>query len=254
MMRITTIGATAACLLATTLAAAPAIAQDGEVLETFVCESKNDGHNECRYRASGTVTVHVNRQLSRAPCVFNEGWGTFDGGVWVDYGCRAEFVVKRPPRPESHRPVGGALKTIACESRDNRYQDCRVPDIDPSSVHIERQLSGAACSRGYSWGVSEGENSPPGIWVNNGCRAVFSYSTRSGSYSPYAGTPYDFELPCESLRGQWNHCDVQQVHLARVKLIAGNDACNAYKAWGVDDTGIWVRNDCQGAFRVEYRH
>lgn len=61
-------------------------------------------------------------------------------------------------------------------------------------------------------------------------------------------------MPCESLNGRWNHCHVDQVHLARVELIAGNGACNVYKAWGVDDTGIWVRDNCQGAFRIRYRH
>ena len=237
------------------IAPASASAQQGEAVETLVCESVNNGHNECEYRASGDVTVHVNRQMSKARCVFNESWGTFDGGVWVDHGCRAEFVVRRPPGSrESYRPVGGSMSTVTCQSMNNAHQDCRVENIVPSSVHVERQLSGAPCTRGTSWGVSEGEASPPGIWVERGCRATFSYSTRGSSYSPYGGTPHDFELPCESLRGAWNHCEVHQVHMARVELINGNQECNAYKAWGVDDTGIWVRNNCQAAFRVSYRH
>lgn len=247
----------AAALVALVPVSPPALAQEGEAVETFICESPNDRHNECRYRSQGTVTVHVQRQMSRAPCVFNQSWGTFDGGVWVDNGCRAEFVVRRPPGQRSHRPVGGGLQTITCESRERDRQHCSVPNIDAGSVHIERQLSSSPCRQGESWGVSEGENSPPGVWVSRGCRATFSYSTRGGSrgsYSAYAGTPYDFELECESLRGEWKHCNVDQVHSARVEIIAGNDACNVYKSWGVDDTGIWVRGNCQGAFRVKYRH
>ncbi len=235
----------------------PAVfAQQGQDIETFVCESRDNRHAECEYRSRGEVTVHVNRQLSKTRCVFNENWGTWDGGVWVDYGCRAEFVVRRPPQERPYRPVGGTLETITCESRNNQRQDCRVNDIDVSSVHVERQLSHSSCDRGYTWGVSDGENSPPGIWVDRGCRATFAYTTRGGGggYQPYGGTPHDFEMPCESLRGEWVHCDVQQAHLARIDIIAGNDECNAYKAWGVDDTGIWVRNQCQGAFRVRYRH
>lgn len=246
-----------AALVAASALVAPhlASAQQGEAIETFVCESQDNGHNECRYRASGEVTVHVNRQMSRSRCVFNESWGTFDGGVWVDYGCRAEFVVRRPPGSrQSYRPVGGGLSTITCQSMNNAYQECRVRDIDASNVHIERQLSGAPCEQGYSWGVSEGENSPPGIWVDRGCRATFSYGKRGRSHSRHSGTPHDFELPCESLRGEWNHCNVHHVHMARVELINGNEECNAYKSWGVDDTGIWVRNNCQAAFRVRYRH
>lgn len=241
-------------MMASLWAAAPASAQQGEAIETFVCESENNGHNECRFRSTGVVTVHVQRQLSRARCEFNESWGSFDGGVWVDYGCRAEFVVRRPPGNSSPRPTGGTLQTVTCESINNSHATCRLSGFNFESVHIERKLSSAPCTRGVSWGVSSGENSPPGIWVDRGCRAVFAYSTQGDAYRPYGGTPHDFELPCESLRGEWNHCEVPQVHLARVDIIAGNDACNAYKAWGVDDTGIWVRSNCQGAFRVNYRH
>jgi hypothetical protein len=229
-------------------------AQQGEVVATVRCESQNNRHQECRFQAQGDVTVHVSRQLSRTRCVYDRNWGTFDGGVWVDYGCRAEFVARRPPSNRPYRPVGGSHQTVNCESMNNAYRSCEINGIDTRSVHLERQLSGSPCIRGTSWGVSDGEASPPGIWVQNGCRATFSYTTGGFSFSPYGGTPHDFELPCESLRGAWNHCDVQQVRNARVQIIAGNDACTEYKAWGVDDTGIWVRNDCQGAFRVVYRH
>ena len=231
-------------------------AQQGTDIEYFTCESKNNSHNECRYNSSGIVTVHVNRQMSSTPCRFNENWGTFDGGVWVDYGCRAEFVVRRPPQTDNYnpRPVGGTQKYITCESKNNSHNVCRVDGIDSRSVHIERKLSSAPCERGYSWGVSSGENSPPGIWVDNGCRATFSYSTQGGSYQPYGGTTHDFNFDCVSEMSEWRHCNVPDVHLARVELVRGNNQCNEYKAWGVDDTGVWVRSNCMGTFRVIYRH
>ena len=229
-------------------------AQQGEAVETFTCESQNNSHNECRYRSGGTVTVHVNRQLSHTRCVFNENWGTYDGGVWVDDGCRAEFVVRRPPSNPAYRPVGGQHQTITCESMNNRPAQCEVRGIDPRSVHLERKLSSSACIEGRTWGVSDGEASPPGIWVTNGCRATFSYRTGGGSFNAYGGTPYDYEMTCESLNGRWNHCEVQQVHMARIEVIRGNDACREYKAIGVDDTGVWVRNNCRAEVRIRYRH
>ena len=245
----------AACVAAAFIAPSSAVAQQGEVVETFACESVNGSHNECQYRASGTVTVHINRQLSSSRCVFNETWGSFDGGVWVDYGCRAEFAVRRPPQQnQNYRPVGGTMETVTCQSTGGGYNECRVPGIDASSVAVEHQLSRTSCTRGSSWGVSEGENSPPGIWVDRGCRAIFAYTTRDAAHPTYAGTPHDFELPCESIRGAWNHCEVRHAHNARIELINGNQECNGYKAWGVDDTGIWVRNNCQAAFSVRYRH
>jgi hypothetical protein len=197
--------------------------------------------------------------MSHAQCVYNENWGSFDGGVWVDNGCRAEFVVRRPPGYGSsgsgnYRPVGGTLETITCESNDSRYKICQVNNIDPSSVHIERKHSSAPCNRGSSWGVSEGENAPPGIWVNNGCRATFAYAVRQSTYQPYAGTPHDFTTSCVSEMREWRHCEVPQMHMARAQIMNANNNCMEYKAWGTDDTGIWVRNDCQADFRIKYRH
>jgi len=233
----------------------PTQAQQGDVVETFYCQSEMGDHIECAYNSEGQVTVHIRRQVGNTRCVFNENWGTFEGGVWVDYGCGAEFEVRRPPSNQSWRPTGGTLKTVRCESKERQYNVCRVDNIDAGSVTIERRLGRSQnCQRGRSWGVSEGENAPPGIWVDKGCKAIFAYRTHGSTFEPYAGTPHDFELPCESYRSRWIHCPVQDVHVARVSLISGTDACNQYKAWGVDDTGIWVRDDCRGRFRINYRH
>ena len=234
--------------------AGTAAAQQGTDIETFTCESEGDRHRECRYRSTGDVTVHVKRQMSHTQCVFNQNWGTFDGGVWVDYGCRAEFVVRRPPNTGNYRPVGGTMKTVTCESRDNRHKMCQVSNIDARSVTMERKHSSSPCIRGTSWGVSEGENSPPGIWVDNGCRATFAYTVRQSTYQPYGGTPHDFTTSCASEMREWRHCEVPQMYMARVEIVNGNNNCMEYKAWGTDDTGIWVRNDCQADFRVMYRH
>ena len=244
-------------VLATALAwvfPSAAMAQQGEAVETFTCESRNNSHHECQYRSRGEVTVHVNRQLSKSRCVLNDSWGTFDGGVWVDYGCRAEFVVRRPPDNRPYRPVGGTMQTLTCESRNNSYAHCPAEGIDPSSVHVERQLSRNGCNQGSSWGVSEGESSPPGIWVDRGCRATFAYRTRGGAaFLPYGGTPHDFSLDCISEMSEWRHCEVPQVYLARVEIVSSNPQCDGYKAWGTDDTGIWVRSNCMATIRVRYR-
>ena len=246
----------AVVLVAALAGTSTAMAQQGTDIETFTCESRNNGHHECRYNSSGTVTVHVNRQMSKSPCRFNESWGTFDGGVWVDYGCRAEFVVRRPPNSNDyqHRPVGGTFKTVTCESKNNSYHMCQVSNVDPHSVTIERKHSSSPCNRGSSWGVSEGESAPPGIWVDRGCRATFAYNTRVSSYKPYGGTPHDYDVGCVSEMSEWRHCEVPQIHLARLELIDSNSQCDGYKAWGTDETGIWVRSNCMGTWRVKYRH
>lgn len=39
--------------------------------------------------------VELSRQLSRAPCRHGENWGYDSRAIWVNQGCRAEFVVSR---------------------------------------------------------------------------------------------------------------------------------------------------------------
>ena len=166
-------------------------ARQGEVIETFNCWSEMGDRIECAYRSRGMVTVHVKRQLGRNRCVLDENWGTFDGGVWVDYGCGAEFEVRRPPSDHGQGSHGGSAGTVQCESMKREYTMCRVDNIDPGSVSIERRLNRSqGCERGRSWGVSEGENAPPGIWVDRGCKAVFRYRVR-GSAGHYPGSGHD---------------------------------------------------------------
>ena len=59
---------------------------------------------------------------------------------------------------------GNSNTTIRCESVKNRNKECRLD----GRARLVRQLSGAACVEGRSWGQSRG-----GVWVSNGCRAEF---------------------------------------------------------------------------------
>ena len=56
------------------------------------CESHDGRYNFCR--TSGYADrAQIRRVLSDANCRINYSWGYRNGGVWVDNGCRAEFVV-----------------------------------------------------------------------------------------------------------------------------------------------------------------
>jgi hypothetical protein len=62
---------------------------------SFTCESDRDRFRYCGVRVGRRDHVEVQRQLSQSPCRAGSSWG-FDrarGEVWVDRGCRAEFVV-----------------------------------------------------------------------------------------------------------------------------------------------------------------
>ncbi|MBC7656059.1 MAG: DUF3011 domain-containing protein [Frankiaceae bacterium] len=56
------------------------------------CESHDGRYNVCN--TFGNVgRAQLRRQLSDASCRLNVTWGYRNGGIWVDRGCRAEFIV-----------------------------------------------------------------------------------------------------------------------------------------------------------------
>lgn len=56
------------------------------------CESNKGRRNRCYLGVVDGVTLE--RQLSRSQCVLDKSWGWDRDGIWVDEGCRAEFVVR----------------------------------------------------------------------------------------------------------------------------------------------------------------
>jgi hypothetical protein len=57
----------------------------------ITCGSKNYGYNYCRIYTGGRVRLA--HQLSHKACTEGSTWGYDSQGVWVDQGCRADFVV-----------------------------------------------------------------------------------------------------------------------------------------------------------------
>lgn len=56
------------------------------------CQSHDGRYNFCRI--DGHVRqVQIHRQLSQSQCHYNYSWGYRSDGIWVDRGCRAEFVL-----------------------------------------------------------------------------------------------------------------------------------------------------------------
>ncbi len=55
------------------------------------CESRDFRYNYCPVRVPRDVDLVY--QQSKSECRFNRSWGWDRGGIWVDRGCAAEFVV-----------------------------------------------------------------------------------------------------------------------------------------------------------------
>lgn len=59
--------------------------------ERVVCESKGKARIVCP--VDGLKTVDLVYERSRDRCRFQVSWGFDDKSIWVDQGCRAEFLV-----------------------------------------------------------------------------------------------------------------------------------------------------------------
>ena len=55
------------------------------------CESRNEREQFCRVDTRGGVRIVDQR--SDAPCNYGRTWGYDRRGIWVERGCRADFVV-----------------------------------------------------------------------------------------------------------------------------------------------------------------
>jgi hypothetical protein len=133
--------------------------------ESIVRCSSDDGERHyCEADTRGDVDLI--RQHSEAPCDEGVSWGYDQRGIWVDHGCRAEFVAQPNERPDHGGYSGGPTQSIYCASDNGRRNFCQVDAR--GGVQLVKQRSGAACQEGYSWGADE-----QGIWVDHGCRADF---------------------------------------------------------------------------------
>ena len=143
------------------LPALPAEAGRGRI----VCESRNRNFNACRVRTDNQVRLI--RQLSRDECRRNRSWGYDRDRIWVDRGCRAEFVVGRD-HDDDYGNGGGyyGSRRFVCDARGDGYRYCRADTR--GGVRLVQQLSRTRCRQNDTWGYDQG-----GVWVDRGCRAEF---------------------------------------------------------------------------------
>jgi hypothetical protein len=152
----------AAIFIAAAFAApSAATAQPGYGGPRITCSSNDGRRNWCDI--GGGRDARLVRQISGSACIRDNTWGIDRRGLWVDRGCRAEFVIASgrpgpPPPPQA--------RVVTCSSNDGRRNWC---DVGPSrDIRLVRQISGSACVRDSTWGIDR-----RGLWVDRGCRADF---------------------------------------------------------------------------------
>jgi Protein of unknown function (DUF3011) len=139
--------------------------------QTISCSSDDGNRHYCELNGGGHVRLA--QQRSDSPCREGESWGSDGRGVWVDHGCRADFVVEGHgdhyvdhDRYRDDNNGYGQGQIISCSSDDMHKHFC--PADTHGGVRLVKQHSDSSCSEGHSWGYNH-----KGIWVNHGCRADF---------------------------------------------------------------------------------
>ncbi len=141
------------------------------------------------------------------------------------------------PYPGHFRPQA---RQIVCESWQFRRQEC--PADTRGGVRLLQQ-TGGLCNRGQTWGYS-----PRGVWVTNGCRAIFAVvgGSGSGAGGGVPPAPDGRLIVCESWRFQPQRCATAVYRRPRIEVIAGT--CVERRTWGWDRGGIWVNGGCRARF------
>lgn len=175
-------------------------------------------------------------------------------------------------------PAAAQTVTIKCESKHNRFAHCARKNI--ANVRLTRQLSNKPCFQGNSWGVDAN-----GIWVNHGCRALFTADVVSsgggsggghgsgntgGRTFTHQGTPAsgggggsggtggfgsgggsNIVVTCRSTSGRWKFCNVNVPTSATMKRQISNRKCTKGLTWGFVADGIWTADGCSARFDVK---
>lgn len=137
------------------------------------CASDDGRRAYCNADTRNGVTL--SRQISGSACTEGQTWGYDQRGIWVDRGCRAEFILNGRGggdrgyyRGDDRGNDRGRANTLTCESNNGGRVVCQA-DTRSQTVQLVRQISGSPCRQGETWGWDR-----RGIWVDRGCRAEFA--------------------------------------------------------------------------------
>ena len=204
----------------------------GWAQQTITCSSDDGGRHNCPVDTRGGV--QMTNQRSGAACTQGYSWGYDRTGIWVDHGCRADFVVNT-----GYGAGGGGGQTITCSSDDGGRHTCPVDTR--GGVQMTNQRSGSACKQGYSWGYDRN-----GIWVDHGCRADFVVNTGWNNGGGGGGQT----ITCSSDDGGRHTCPVDTRGGVQMTNQRSGSACTQGQSWGYDRNGIWVDHGCRADFTI----
>jgi len=197
-----------------------------------VCESESGSFRVCPAKTGGGVALA--RQLGTTACVEESTWGhnRERGQIWVDHGCRGEFILGPAVAAAPPPSLDGV---VVCQSLDGKRVECRADTS--TGVQIIRSFNQMQCGFGREWGYDR-----KGVWVTNGCRAAFAVR---GNPKPAIVT-----ITCESSDGARNGCVADTIlGVALIRQLSESE-CVLDKSWGFDRNEIWVTSGCRAQFAL----
>lgn len=215
------------------------------------CESKDGHRRRCSFDGPGRVTLE--KQLSVTACTEGESWGWRPGEIWVDDGCRADFLIERRrdrdrdddydrDDHDDYRNRDRERRLLVCES-DGRRRRCPA-EIRFSVVELTRQLSKRDCIRDRTWGWDD-----DGVWVDNGCRAEFAIRPWRRRDEHRRGET----VVCESRDERKHFCSADTTYGVELRKQLSVSDCKYRETWGYGERGIWVKDGCRAEFFVRGR-
>lgn len=189
--------------------------------------------------------VAMTQQWSWRPCLKGRTWGVQgDNNIWVDQGCRAAFTTGVMPG-NYDEPYA---QNFTCESYGGQRNFCRAESR--GEIRLVRQLSQAQCTRNSTWGSDQ-----RGVWVDRGCRAVFSVTGQRAGYDDNNDNGNDggesSKLTCASYSSERNDCPAPNHGSVRLSRQLSWVPCVQGTTWGFDSRGIWVDNGCRAEFEID---
>lgn len=149
---------------------------------------------------------------------------------------------------------GDRAQSVRCGSTGHHRHLCRVRGWE--DARLVRQLSGARCVRGRTWGLKRGV-----LWVSGGCRGIFSQvfphrSSRDRYQRDNDRRGFRQRRPivmtCGSSSDRYRLCrvDIGRRGSVRLEHQVSRSACVFNRSWGWNRQGVWVNHGCRGRFAV----
>jgi hypothetical protein len=139
--------------------------------EKIRCESSGNQYRHCSVDTNGKE-IRIAKQLSTSRCIINDSWGYDNRGVWVDKGCRAEFIVDDTRSNDSRTPPNVSDSRIADdETFSLRSENGKCLDV--ASADFDARKNGGRVSL---WDCHGGKNQrwwfDDGSLVNSGGKCL----------------------------------------------------------------------------------